>query len=339
MSPTIFLAILAGAGLGYVIERGDFCFHSTWRGVYRKPQDLNLMRAYWLVLLVSVPLVQGMILLGWIEPWVPPFAWKANLLGGLVFGLGMVVAATCVTGLFYKLGHGMLGVLVGLAAWAVGDVFTYLGPFSSLRESLNADPLSVNGASATVLNMFGLVGVIFTLGLGVVTAVYLYRAPRPSRDKLWSWPVLGLAIGVVISLAWLLARVGGANYPYGTSRVPTGLVEAIGGATSGGSLWIPVALISIIPGAFLAAWLSGTLWVRGETFGRYVQLAVGGFLMGVGAAIAGGCNLGHSLVGVPLLSLGSIATTLAMGFGVFLGHRLVTMRIGQQPQAAGEATS
>jgi uncharacterized membrane protein YedE/YeeE len=40
--------------------------------------------------------------------------------------------------------------------------------------------------------------------------------------------------------------------------------------------------------------------------------------MGIGAGIAGGCNLGHSLVGVPLLSLGSMATTLAMIAGVFL---------------------
>jgi hypothetical protein len=45
--------------------------------------------------------------------------------------------------------------------------------------------------------------------------------------------------------------------------------------------------------------------------------------MGVGAAIAGGCNLGHSLVGVPLLSLGSIATTLSMLLGVFLADRSI----------------
>jgi hypothetical protein len=34
--------------------------------------------------------------------------------------------------------------------------------------------------------------------------------------------------------------------------------------------------------------------------------------MGVGAGLAGGCSLGHSLVGVPLLSLGSLTTTVSM---------------------------
>ncbi len=336
MITTILLAILAGVALGYVLERGDFCFHSTWRGLFRQPQALDLMRAYWLTLLVSIPLVQGMIALSWIEPWVPPFAWQANLAGGLIFGVGMAVAATCITGLFYKLGHGMLGTLIGLAAWAVGDVITYRGPLAPWRNALNAAPLTVDGASATVLNLFGPIGGLLLLGLGVVTAVILYRAPRPNRDKLWGWPMLGLATGVVTSLAWLLARSGGTNYPYGTSRVPTGLLEALTSAGGSGPLWIPVALMSIIPGAFLAAWLSGTLWVRGETLRRYAELAAGGFLMGVGAAVAGGCNLGHSLIGVPLLSLGSIVSTLAMGLGVYLDHRLLALRLGQQPQPTGE---
>ena len=43
--------------------------------------------------------------------------------------------------------------------------------------------------------------------------------------------------------------------------------------------------------------------------------------MGVGAGIAGGCNLGHSMVGVPLLSMGSILTTIAIAAGVFLADR------------------
>jgi len=73
-------------------------------------------------------------------------------------------------------------------------------------------------------------------------------------------------------------------------------------------------------GAFIAARRSGTLWIRGEMPRRYLELAAGGFFMGVGAAIAGGCNLGHALVGVPLLSLGSITTILAMGTGVFLAN-------------------
>ena len=118
--------------------------------------------------------------------------------------------------------------------------------------------------------------------------------------------------------------MGGSNYTFGTSGVPAGALTALLEGGSGGSLWIPLALVGLVPGAFLAAARAGTLWIRGEPLWRYVQLAAGGLLMGVGAGIAGGCNLGHSLVGVPLLAMGSITSTAAMAVGVFLAHHVAT---------------
>ena len=325
---TILLALLAGSGLGYILERGDFCFHSTLRGLFRTPQRLDLFRAYLLVLLIATPLVGLMRWQGWIDPWIPPFAWQANLVGGLLFGVGMVVAATCVTGMFYKLGHGMLGVLVAMAAWAVGDILTYVGPLSPLREALNRSVITVDGAPATLLNIGGATtGVILLAALAAAMLFYLWRAPRKPRSPLWGWLLLGVATGLFTSLAWLLAKAGGSNYTYGTSYVPTTIfLWARNGA--GFDLWIPLALFAIIPGALAAAKFSDTLWVRGESGRRYAELGAGGLLMGTGAAISGGCNLGHSLVGVPLLSLGSITATLAMALGVFVAHD-IAKRIGR----------
>jgi len=234
----------------------------------------------------------------------------------------MVIAATCITGIFYKLGHGMLGTLVGLATWSLGDLLTWRGPLNPLRTALNQNPVVTGGEPTTILNVLG-----SSLGLGLLVlllaaaAVFLWRSPRPRQGDYWSWLPLGLSVGLFTSLAWLLARAGGANYTFGTSRVPTMLYETLSGATDPGNLWIPVALIALLPGSFIAARRAGTFWARGESSGRYTQLAAGGLLMGIGAGISGGCNLGHSLVGVPLLSLGSITTTLAMLLGVFLTDR------------------
>ena len=319
---TIILAILAGAALGYILERGDFCFHSTLRGLFRMPRQMTLFRAYLLTMLIAIPLVQGMIALGWIEPWIAPFPWQANLFGGILFGIGMVVASTCVTGLFYKLGHGMLGVLIGLIAWGIGDILTYRGPLSPIRETLNRDMIQVDGSAATILNLFGsTLGLAILLILGLLALVYLWRSPRSENKTYWGWLALGVTAGIFSGLAWLLAALGGSNYTFGTSYVPTSLYESV---VSGVEIqwWIPVSLFSIILGAFIAAVQSGTLWVRGETAKRYLELGAGGLLMGIGAAISGGCNLGHGLVGVSLLSMGSIVTVLAMTFGVFIAHRV-----------------
>lgn len=329
----LLLAILTGTALGYVLERGDFCFHSALRGLFRVPIKPDLFRAYLLTLLIATPLVQGMIRLELIEPWVAPFAWQANLLGGLLFGVGMVVASTCITGLFYKLGHGMLGMMVALVTWSLGDILTYVGPLRGLRDGLNSNPIQVEGSTATLLNALGTpIGWVLLATLGVVLALYLLRSEHQDRSPLWSWPLLGLGAALVTSAAWLLAKSGGANYTFGTSRVPTGLYETImlGGGTH---YWIPVTLFSLIIGAFVTAYFSGTLWVRGESLSRYLELAIGGLIMGIGAAISGGCNLGHSLVGVPLLSLGSISTTLAIAVGVFGGHHLLKNFGSTQSQA------
>ena len=115
------------------------------------------------------------------------------------------------------------------------------------------------------------------------------------------------------------------DFHYGTSSVLTKIYLALTRGGEGGSLWIPLTLVALVPGAFIAARRSGTWWLRGESTRRYLELGSGGFMMGVGAAIAGGCNLGHSLVGVPLLSLGSISTTLAMLLGVFLADRTIKL--------------
>ncbi len=316
----IVLALVAGIGLGYILERGDMCFHSTIRGLFRQPRQMTLVRAYILSLLIATPLVWGMQAAGWIEPWIPPFAWQANLIGGVMFGVGMVIASTCITGLFYKLGHGMVGTVIGLIAWAIGDIITYIGPLAPLRESLNATAITVNGGSATVTNRLGSLGVIGLVVLAIAAVLWLVTSSRDGRKDYWNWPLLGLAVGLFTSLAWLLADAGGSDYTYGTSSVPTSLYLAVTEGQALWSPWITISLFSIIIGAFIAAINSDKLWIRGETMLRYTELGVGGFIMGVSAAISGGCNLGHSLVGVPLLSLGSITTTLSMVIGIAIAH-------------------
>ncbi|MBE9523634.1 MAG: YeeE/YedE family protein [Chloroflexi bacterium] len=321
---SIILAIFSGTSLGYAYERGDMCFHSTLSGLFHTPKKLDLFRAYILSLIVATPLIYLMRVWGWIVPWIPPFTWKANILGGVIFGVGMVLASSCITGFFYKLGHGMLGILVGLTTWAFGDILVFLGPLSGFRKKLTTNPLTISGSNPTVDNLFGPAGWGFLLVVGMVAIIWLLRSPnsnRHSRGKLWGWLPLGIAIGLVISVSWLLAQIGDSNYPFGTSRVPTQIYQTIFFGEKL-SLWIPVTLFSLFLGAYIAARRSGTFLVRGESPRRYIELAGGGLLMGVGAALAGGCNLGHALVGVPLLSIGSIVTVLSMIVGVFLATQI-----------------
>lgn len=44
-----------------------------------------------------------------------PFDPTHNTAGGLLIGIGMTVASSCASGLFFELGVGILGAAVGLA--------------------------------------------------------------------------------------------------------------------------------------------------------------------------------------------------------------------------------
>ena len=331
---TILLAILAGGALGFVLARGDFCFHSTWRRLFGDPAETSLVRAYAVLLLVATPFVQIFLATGLIDPFIPAFAPRAAIVGGLLFGAGMVVARTCISGMFYKLGAGMLGMLVAIAGWAIGDIVTWRGPLKGLRESLNESPITAtadDGSSqvATVTSMLGPLGAVLVILFGLGIAAWVARDEAVSvrshdaltgRAPKLTGSQLGLASGVVMAGAWLLVRWHGFDYTYGTSSVPSQLWNGLVN-DAGISWWIPLALISVIPGALFAAVAGNTLWIRWEEPRRYIELVAGALIMGVGAGIAGGCNLGHSMVGVPLLSLGSILTTVAIAAGVFLADR------------------
>jgi uncharacterized protein len=92
------------------------------------------------------------------------------------------------------------------------------------------------------------------------------------------------------------------------------------------SWWRIAFLLALIPGATVAARQAGGWWLRGEVPLRYVQLAVGGSLMGAGARWAGGCNLGHGLSGMAQLNLSSALVVASMIAGI-AATRVVQRRV------------
>lgn len=57
-----------------------------------------------------------------------------------------------------------------------------------------------------------------------------------------------------------------------------------------------------------------------------MQQALGGLIMGMGAVIAGGCNIGNSLTGLGILSLTSLLATLFIILGTWCGTYLFFLR-------------
>ena len=69
---------------------------------------------------------------------------------------------------------------------------------------------------------------------------------------------------------------------------------------------------------------------------RSARAAAGGLLMGAGGSLAHGCNIGHGLTGLPLLSLGSLLATASMAAGALLTWRLL---LAPRPRLRGRETT
>lgn len=306
----------AGVGMGYVLQRGQLCFRSMFAAAYGRRTPL--LRGW--VLGVAIASVGLSVL--YLTPFAGglnrglAFAPVSDIAGGLIIGVGMVVAATCVSGLFYQLGAGMLGAFVGIAGWICGEL-------TARTIHLPGPTVLAGGDAATIPGVLGVPRLLVAIPFLAVTALALWRAgaaERPRHRWQWDWRTLGVALGAVTIAGWVLARLGGSSFGPST-------VGASASVASASPNWLLIAfLVGIVLGAAVAARTAGGWSVRGEAPVRYGRLAIGGFLLGAGGWIAGGCNLGHGLSGAAQLNVSSWVVVAAMAGGVglaLLGRRSV----------------
>ncbi len=314
MTPVITAALtgaLAGVAMGYVLQRGQLCFHA---GIRNSLDGRFLLARGWAlgVALGSVGLALLFLLPG-TSGLNQGLAFRpvANVAGGLIIGIGMVVASSCVSGLFYKLGSGMLGALVGLSGWGVGELL-------ARQVTLPGPTVLSGGEGATIPGLLGMPRLVVAVLVLAAVAVTLWRRPgrdSPDHDWQWGWQRVGVGLGVAVTAGWALAALGGASF--GPSTV--GAVASVAGGSP--HHWLITFLLGIVAGGTLSARTAGGFWLRGEAPVRYLQLAAGGLFLGAGGWIAGGCNLGHGLSGVAQLNVSSFVVVAAMVTGVWVARR------------------
>src|SRR5881409_2427795 len=87
----------------------------------------------------------------------------------------------------------------------------------------------------------------------------------------------------------------------------------------------------VLLGGLVAALLSSEFAIRLPPRGELVKGAVGGLLMGVGAVLAFGCNIGGFFSATSALSLSGIGMMLGLGMGAFLGLRYLVWEVAHRP--------
>lgn len=85
--------------------------------------------------------------------------------------------------------------------------------------------------------------------------------------------------------------------------------------------------IGVIVGAFAAALLARQFRIQGAPPFEIFKGLIGGGLMGIGAAMAFGCNIGGFFSAISALSMAGVAMMLGLMIGVYIGLRLLILEV------------
>jgi uncharacterized membrane protein YedE/YeeE len=314
-------ALLTGLAFGYVTQRGGFCLTRALSNLYLMG-DATIVRAYLLALLVATIGVHLMLAAGLVEIPPRPFHWLANILGGFLFGVGMILSGGCSGSTWYRVGEGAVGAWVVLLGFALGATTVTVGVLAPFRQALRA----VDGGAPTLASLVGLSPWVVIAALGLAVVVFLWRGRGEPEHGKWPWPATGIAVGVVIALGWWTSSFGDA---------PTGITFA---SNTGQALtyplvgypnrvnWSMVLLVGVPIGAFLGAWPAGEFRWKLPPGWSLVQLFAGGLLMGASAILAEGCNITQGLTNSATLAVGSLVAFGAMWLGAYAAVWVLYLR-------------
>ncbi|AQP45465.1 YeeE/YedE family protein [Tessaracoccus flavus] len=326
----IISGLAIGLLLGFVFQRGRFCVTGAFRDVWLSGSK-RWLTAFLLAILVQAVLVQGLLGQDLIVAKVPAIAWLGVIGGSFLFGIGIVLAGGCATGTYYRSGEGLIGSWIALVFYALLASFMKYGALQPVTTAALADKTELTtihdslGISAWLLVLV-LAGVVGWLVWTQRVARQVVARPAARRSGLahlllerpWSPYASAILVGVIAAAAYPLSNATGRNSGLGITTPSANIVNFLATGDASRIDWGVLFVLGLIPGSYIAAKLAGEFRLRAPDAPTAIRAIAGGSLMGVGAAIAGGCTIGNALVQTALFSYQGwtafLFTFLGVGF-------------------------
>lgn len=337
---------LAGALIGMLFgaaaQRSRFCLRAATAEVAEGKLGMSL--AVWLLAFTAaVALVQGAVLAGWLETGearqiASAGSMSGALVGGLMFGAGMILARGCASRLLVLASTGNLRALVtGLVLTLVAQA-ALRGALTPARQAITGLWMIEGGDSRDLLAIAGMdARTAFALAALALAGIGIWALHRLRLEPVRA--LTAVFVGIAVALGWV------ATFQLSQMLfvpVPIASVTFTGPATDTlmrlvNTPDLPLSFgMGLVPGvavgAGLTALLTGTWQI--QRFGpdtpmeRYL---IGAALMGFGAMLAGGCAVGAGLSGGAVFSLTAWTAVAAMWVGAIATQRLMMPSPVAQP--------
>ncbi|MDH5612454.1 MAG: YeeE/YedE family protein [Gammaproteobacteria bacterium] len=247
--------------------------------------------------------------------------WFGTTAGGFLFGIGSALAGGCVTRTLVRTTEGSIHSLLALLAFAIFAAVTQFGFLETLR-------IDLTNATAISLTTDAGIASIFSLSPWLVLAVvvtgllaFIIKSWKRSPDI--SMIIVGIIIGLLVVSSWYVTGVLAQDDfdPIKPSAITmSGPLARFGyilisGRVSDLSFSI-LFVISTAVVSFMLALATRQFKITSPGKGMIKMSLLGGSLMGVGAIMAYGCNIGQGLSGISTLSMESLFAVIGMVSGI-----------------------
>ncbi|OOF60170.1 YeeE/YedE family protein [Rodentibacter myodis] len=328
----MFTGLLIGMAFGILLQRTQFCFVSGFRRLLFEKNTRFLTALLLAVTVQSIGLF-GLAELELINIPNTTLPIVATVAGGLLFGIGMVLSNCCGSGAWFRSAEGALGSLLALVAFAITMAATQTGSLHQFVNRWTQQTTEWDNIYLTLsISPWWLVA-----ALVLSTFVLLLRRDNLSQSKNLSffdrtfkqpWHPYwgGLLISLLGVVAWYLSAQTGRHYGYGIAVPSANVVQYLVIGQQRYLNWGSFFVLGIPLGAFLMAKISGDFCLRMPAPKEALRRILGGIVMGLGAAFAGGCSVTNTLVATAYFSWQGWIATGCILIGFWLGNKWIVKR-------------
>lgn len=340
----VLTAIVVGFLFGFFLQKGDLCGSSAFSETIML-RDSRKMIGLWILIVVAMLGFAGLDLLGWVKLNPKPLLYLNYMVGGIIFGVGMVLAGGCISGCLYKGATGNLNSIVALLAVPAGVMLVEFGPLNGFHLWMKKHLVTTGAGERVSLDaVTGLPFWSLALFFAVLTlsSVAIFRKRQQKQKhpiqkddksflerimtKPWRPWVAGMAIGLLMVPAYLSSAASGRNYPLGVTHgvmqaelllvdnnfrhvytdQPKSSDNPVDPKAKKIVWWLVAGVLSLMLGSWVSARMSGRAKLLPKPPDELLVAILGGLMIGTGAAFARGCVVGNIMSGWALMSVGTI---------------------------------
>jgi uncharacterized membrane protein YedE/YeeE len=340
----VCVGLLAGMLFGLCAQRSRFCLRAAVVEFSRG--TIGEKTAVWLIAFSAAVLgTQGLAWSGLLDvsdarQLASAGSLSGAIIGGLMFGAGMILTRGCPGRLLVLAANGNLRALLAGLVFAVVAQASLRGVLAPARDSLAGLWVVSTPSVQNALTFAGL-DTAWGVGLGAVFMAGAVLIALRARLSAWAW-IGGLGVGAAVALGWLF------TYSLSTQAFDPVTVESL--SFTGPSADTLMLLLSpgavaldfdvgmvpgVVLGSFVAALIGREIKLESFTAGYAVpRYIVGAVLLAFGGMLAGGCAIGAGVSGGAVFALTAWTALVFMWVGAAVTDLVVDRRRRPAPDGA-----